>query len=62
MDKRPLFEPLLTIKQAAELLNMSEKTVRRRIETKDLPVIRDGGSIRIRPDDLRAYIAMRRDA
>jgi excisionase family DNA binding protein len=62
MNRSVPLEPLLTIKQAAKLLNMSEKTVRRRIETKDLPVIRDGGSIRIRPDDLRAYIAMRRDA
>ena len=54
------FEPLLTITEVAEALSVSEKTVRRRIECNKLPAIRDGGVVRIRPDDLRAYIAMRR--
>jgi excisionase family DNA binding protein len=54
-------EPLLTIKEVAKILATSEKTVRRRIENRDLPIIRDAGVIRIRPDDLRSYIARRRD-
>lgn len=53
-------EPLLTIDEAAEILHSSPKTVRRRIKSSELPVIRDGPLIRIRPDDLRSYIAKRR--
>ena len=55
-----LIEPLLTIEECAAILNTSIKTVRRRITDKELPVIRDGGVVRVRPDDLRAYIAIRR--
>jgi len=53
-------EQLLLIKAAAELLNMSTKTLRRRIKSGELPVVRDGRVVRIRPKDLRAYIALRR--
>lgn len=62
MKAHEAIEPLLTIKEVAKILATSEKTIRRRIETRDLPAIRDDGLIRIRPDDLRAYIAQRRDA
>lgn len=53
-------EPLLTVEQAAEILNMSAKTVRRRIQSGQLAVIKDEGVLRIRPDDLRLYISQRR--
>lgn len=53
-------EPLLTIEQAAEILNTSGKTVRRRIAAGELPVIRDGRVIRVHPNDLARYIAARR--
>jgi excisionase family DNA binding protein len=52
--------PLLTIAEVAELLGVSIETVRRRINTGELRVIRDGRIIRIHPDDLEAYIAIRR--
>jgi excisionase family DNA binding protein len=48
-------EPVLTVKEIAELHNVSERTVRRRIETGELTAIRDGRLIRVRARDLRAY-------
>lgn len=60
MSKTETPEPLLKIEQVAEILNTSVKTVRRRIVARDLPVIRDDRIVRVRPQDLRAYIALRR--
>lgn len=54
------FEPLLTIQETAQALNVSVMTVRRRISTGKLPVIRDGRIVRVRLKDLQAYIAMHR--
>ena len=51
---------LLTIEQSAEILNTSVKTVRRRIEASELPVIRDGRILRVHPADLQRYISARR--
>ena len=59
-DKTDDLEPLLTIEEAAKILNTSPKTVRRRIDGGALPAIRDGRYVRIQPTDLRAYIAQRR--
>ena len=53
-------EQLLLIKAVAELLNTSVKTIYRRIKAGELPVVRDGRFLKIRPTDLRAYIALRR--
>ena len=50
------FEPLLTLKQVAVVLGLSERSVRRIIRAGDLPAIRIGGSPRIRSADLRAYL------
>ena len=50
------FEPLLTLKQVAVVLGLSERSVRRIIQAGDLPAIRIGGSPRIRSADLRAYM------
>ena len=50
------FEPLLTLKQVAVVLGLSERSVRRIIQAGDLPAIRVGGSPRIRSADLRAYL------
>ncbi len=49
-------EPLMTVKELAADMKASEKTVRRRIAAGELPVIRDGGLIRIRQKDYRAYL------
>ena len=53
---REQFEPLLTLKQVAVVLGLSERSVRRIIQAGDLPAIRVGGSPRIRSADLRAYL------
>lgn len=57
MTKRDEFsEPLMTVKDVAAAMKASVKTVRRRITAGDLPVIRDGRLIRIRPTDYRNYL------
>ena len=53
----PKFEPLLTVEETAVVLNTSTKTVRRRIRAGELPAVRDGRLLRVRPIDLRTYIA-----
>ncbi len=51
---------LLTLAEAAEVLRVSAKTVRRRIEGGDLPAVRLGPrTLRVREDDLQRYIATR---
>ncbi len=49
-------EPLMTVKEVATGIIASEKTIRRRIAAGELPVIRDGRLIRIRPKDYRSYL------
>ncbi len=57
MTKRDeISEPLMTVKELATEMNASEKTVRRRIAAGELPVIRDGRMIRIRPKDYLSYL------
>jgi excisionase family DNA binding protein len=57
MTKREeVSEPLMTVKDVAADMKASEKTVRRRIAAGELPVIRDGRMIRIRPKDYRRYL------
>ena len=58
--RKPMIEPLLTIQEVAGILKCSLKTVQRRIETGELPVIRDGRMIRVHPADLDRYIRQRR--
>ena len=53
-------DQLLTVKQVAERLATSEKTVRRLIDAGELPVIRFGRLIRVAPADLDCFIAARR--
>jgi excisionase family DNA binding protein len=52
--------PLLTIQETAEHLGVSLETVRRRISSGELRIIRDRRIIRIHPDDLESFIAIRR--
>ena len=51
---------LLTPPEAAATLNVSLKTLRRRIAAGALPVIRDERVLRVHPDDLSRYVASRR--
>lgn len=53
-------EPLIPLEQVANILNMSKKTLWRRIKAGKLPVIRDDGIVSVTPDDLESYIAKRR--
>ena len=50
-----------TIKAVAEALDVSVRTIRRRIANGDLIVHRDGGVVRIAESDLRTFLALRRD-
>jgi excisionase family DNA binding protein len=49
---------LLTIHTAAAVLGCSLKTLRRRIEAGDLPVIRDGRLVRVHPQDLARVVSV----
>jgi excisionase family DNA binding protein len=56
--------PPLTIRQVAELLRLSESTVRTMAEQRIIPIYRVGtgrGSIRISPDDLHVYLENQRE-
>jgi excisionase family DNA binding protein len=49
------------IAEVAEMVRVSTRTVRRWIENGDLIVHREVGGIRIAEDDLRAFLARRRE-
>jgi excisionase family DNA binding protein len=51
---------LLSVQAVAELLDVSEKTVRRMITAGELPVHRVGHRLRVSPDDLRLFLVRRR--
>jgi excisionase family DNA binding protein len=53
-------ERLMTVKTVAEILQVSTKTVLRRIASGDLITVRDGRLLRVRLSDLDHYIATRR--
>lgn len=56
-------EPFCTIREVAEGMNVSQKTIRRAIERGDLKVHRFGETgriIRISAEDRRAFLALRR--
>lgn len=48
---------LLSIAQTAEFLGVSEKTVRRKIASGEVPASQVGAQWRIRPEELDAYLA-----
>jgi excisionase family DNA binding protein len=43
---------LLTVAQAAEICQLSQRQIRRMIRNGDIPVLRFGRSVRVRPADL----------
>ncbi len=51
---------MLTVATTAERLDLSEKTVRRLIDSGDLVAHRIGRNVRIAEDDLRAFLYQRR--
>ncbi len=48
--------PLETVAETADQLGVSERTVWRLIADGDLPVVRFGGIVRVRPEDRVAFI------
>jgi excisionase family DNA binding protein len=55
--KNPKF---FTVKQIAEMLDVSTRTVRRWIESQALAVHRFGGVVRVADADLKAFLAAHR--
>jgi excisionase family DNA binding protein len=47
---------LLTVSEAARLEHVSPRTVRRQIESGELPYYRIGRAIRISPEDLTSFL------
>lgn len=47
---------LLRLDEAAEVLQVSDSTIRRLVRDKELKVVRIGRAIRVRPEDLDAFI------
>jgi excisionase family DNA binding protein len=52
----PRIDHLLTYRQAAEVLGVSERTIWTLVDQKSLPAVRFGRSVRIDPADLRRFI------
>ena len=48
--------PLLTYREAADVLGVTDRTVWKLVDQGDLPAVRFGRSVRIDPADLRAFI------
>ena len=51
-----LSEPLLSVRAAADLLNVSPRTVYALVERGELPAIRVGGQIRFVPNTLEEWL------
>jgi excisionase family DNA binding protein len=49
-------ESLLRLDDVAAELSVSLRTVRRLVTRGDLPVVRVGSAVRVRPSDLRRYV------
>jgi len=58
--EQPSLPRLLRLQEASDTLGISPKTLRRRIDEGQLPVIRDGRILRVHPRDLERYIWARR--
>lgn len=57
-DPRSQSPRLLTVRQAADQLSLAERTIRRMIDTDQLPAVRLGRSIRIRQEDILHIVRM----
>lgn len=56
VDRVPAVELLLTYRAAGRVLGVTERTVWTYVQRGELPAVRFGGSVRIDPADLRAFI------
>ena len=61
MANQPIKPPerLLNIPEIANFCNVSEKTIRRWIQTGKMPAARLGNQLRIRPRDLDDFVGVR---
>ena len=57
---QPVAKPLLTYRQAGELLGVTARTIFKLVKDGGLPNVKFGGSVRIDPDDLRVFIAKKK--
>jgi excisionase family DNA binding protein len=60
-SKPALVPRFFTIQEVAEFLGLSSRSVRRLIAEHQLPVHRFGRAVRVSENDLRLFIATRRD-
>ena len=58
---QPLPAPLLKPGKAAEILDISTRTLNRLVKRGDIAVVRVGGSLRFTLDDLAAFIERNRN-
>jgi len=52
----PVVKPLLTYREAGEILGVTERTIFRLVRDGEIPNVKFGRSVRIDPDDLRVFI------
>ncbi|MBT3787419.1 MAG: helix-turn-helix domain-containing protein [Alphaproteobacteria bacterium] len=52
--------PVLSPKDAARLLGISSRTLARLVKRREIAFVRVGGSLRFKPDDLRAFVDQNR--
>ena len=52
----PSIERLLTVDQAAKLLNISRAKLYQMIQCEEFPAVRMGSAVRVRPQDLQQFI------
>jgi len=55
-EKSPLVDQLLSYKDVADRLKVSDRTVWQLVRDGELPAVKFGRSVRIDPVDLRAFI------
>jgi len=61
-EPRADFAPLLTYREAAKVLGVTERTIWTLVNAGSLPAVRFGRSVRIDPADLRGFITRAKSA
>ncbi len=59
--RRTSLEPLLSIRETAAFLNVSEHTVRRLVARRSLPCVRLNRQLRFAPDALLKWLSARKE-
>ncbi len=57
VDDQAMTPRLLTFRQVADALGVSESSVKRVVDRGELPAVKVGGAVRVRTDDLDSYVA-----